>query len=83
MCPILPIWTNYLLEDRLDFSITLFYLPIRLGVVWRGDAAVYSVFLQQRPKVRTVEVCVVVADDSPRTTVSGEDTSRDESQNSI
>ena len=39
-----------------DFSITNLYLPIRLGVVWRGDVVVYFVFLQQRPEVRVVEV---------------------------
>ena len=38
--PIFPIWTNYLLEYVLDFSITHLYLPIRLGEVWRGDAVV-------------------------------------------
>ena len=26
------------------------------GVVWRGDAVVYSIFFQQRPEVRVVEV---------------------------
>ena len=41
---------------RFDFSISYLSLPIRLGVVWRGDAMVYSVFLQQRPEVRVVEV---------------------------
>ena len=50
-------------------------------MVWRGDAVVYSVFLQQRPEVRVVEVCVVVADDGSRTIVSSEDASCDESQN--
>ena len=56
MCPILSICTNYFLKNSFDFSITNLYLPIRLGVVWRGDAVVYSVFLQQRPEVRVVEV---------------------------
>ena len=80
MCPILPIWTNYLFKNSLDFSITNLYLPIRLGVVWCGDAVVYSVFLQQRPKVRVVEVSASVADDGSQTTVSGEDASCDEAQ---
>ena len=29
---------NYFLKNSFDFSITNLYLPIRLGVVWRGDA---------------------------------------------
>ena len=31
---------------HLDFSITHLYLPIFLGLVWSGDAMVYSIFLQ-------------------------------------
>ena len=72
---------NYLLKNSFDFSITNLYLPIRLGVVWHGDAVVYSVFLQQCLEVRGVEVWATIADDSPRTTVSGEDTSCDEPKN--
>ena len=56
VCPILSIWTNYLLKNSFDFSITNLYLPIRLGVVWCGDAVVYSVFLQQCSEVRVFEV---------------------------
>ena len=81
MCPIFPIWSNYFLEYGLDFSITYLYLPIHLGVVWRGDAVVYSVLLQQCLEVSIIEVRAAVADDGPRTTVSGEDASCDESQN--
>ena len=43
-------------KNSLDFLITNLYLPTLLGVVWRGDAVMYSVFLQQCPKVRVVEV---------------------------
>ena len=43
-------------EYSFDFSITYLYLPIRLGVVWRGDAVVYSILLPQRLEVRVVEV---------------------------
>ena len=81
MCPILPIWMNYLFKYCFDFSITNLYLPIRLGVVWRGDAVVYSVLFQQRPEVRVVDVRAAVADDGPQTTVSGEDASCVELQN--
>ena len=66
---------------RFDFSITYVYLPIRLGVVRRGDAVVCSVFLQQHSQVRVVEVWAAVTDDGSRRTVSGEDTLCDESQN--
>ena len=56
VCPILPIWMNYLFKYSFDFSITYLYLPIHLGVVWHGDTVVYSVLLQQCPEVRVVEV---------------------------
>ena len=80
MCPILPVWSNYLLKDGFDFSITYLYLPIRLGVVWCGDAVMYSVLLQQCPEVSIIEVLAAVADDSPRTTIPDEDASCDKSQ---
>ena len=47
---------NYLIEYGLDFSITYLYLPIRLGLVWRGDAVVYSVLFQQCSEVSIIEV---------------------------
>ena len=50
-------------------------------MVWHGDAVVYSVFPQQCPEVRIVEVGAAVTDDGPQTTVLGEDASRDECQN--
>ena len=72
---------NYLLKNSLDFSTTNLFLPIRLGVVWRGDAVVYFVLLQQCREVRVVEVWAAVTDDGSRITVSGEDASCDEYQN--
>ena len=50
-------------NNSLDFSITNLYFPIRLGVVWRGDVVMYSVFLQQCPEVWVVELWAAVADD--------------------
>ena len=58
-----------------DFSITNLYLPIFLGVVWCGEEMVYSVLLQQYSEVCIIEVWATVADDGPRTTISGEDAS--------
>ena len=40
------VWRLLAEFHNLDFSITYLYLPIRLGVVWRDDAVVYSVLLQ-------------------------------------
>ena len=74
MCPILLIWSNYLLEYGFDF-----YLLIHLGVVWRGDVVVYSVLLQKCPEVSIIEVRAAVTDDGPWTTISGKDASCDKS----
>ena len=80
MRPILLIYMNYFLENIFDFSITNLYLPICLGVVWCDDAMVYSILLQQCPEGCIIQVSTTVVDDGPRTSVSGNDASRNKFQ---